>query len=74
VRLSAPLPVGTALRLGGRNVGTLTSSVVSPQLGPIGLALLRREAEPGAMLDAGAVSATVVELPFARAVEAHTRG
>ena len=39
----------------------------SPRLGPIGLALLRREAEPGAVLEVGDGhgQATVVELPFA---------
>ena len=68
LRLSGPAGPGVALRLGEREVGTLTSSVVSPALGPIGLALVRREAEPGAELElAGAegVTATVVALPFA---------
>ena len=42
------------------------SACVSPALGPIGLAILRREAEPGATLElAGGGSAEVVELPFA---------
>ncbi len=66
LRLSAPAPTGAALRLGEREVGTLTSSVVSPTLGPVGLALVRREAEPGATLavgDAG-LTAEVVTLPF----------
>lgn len=66
LRLSAPVPAGAALRLGEREVGTLTSSVVSPALGPIGLALVRREAEPGATVLAGDgdVRAEVVALPF----------
>ncbi len=66
LRLSAPAPAGAPLLLGEREVGTLTSSAVSPALGPIGLALVRREAEPGAELRVGddGVSATVVELPF----------
>ena len=58
---------GLALRLGERDVGTLTSSVVSPTLGPIGLALVRREAEPGTELALAGdddVTATVVALPF----------
>jgi hypothetical protein len=38
--------------------------VVSPTLGPIGLALLRREAEPGMTVAADGVIATVQELPF----------
>jgi hypothetical protein len=52
------------LRLGERLVGVLGSSVVSPPLGPIGLALLRREAEPGMTLVGNGGDATVQELPF----------
>ena len=57
---------GSRLLLGDREVGTVGSFASSPRLGPIALALLRREAEPGAQLDvAGAgARATVVELPF----------
>ena len=58
---------GDALRLGERAVGRLGTVVVSPALGPIALALVRREAEPGTTLDVGddGLTATVVELPFA---------
>ncbi len=73
LRLSMPpsetsvLPApGTQLLLGDRLVGSLGSTVLSPRLGPIALALVRHEAEPGAALalaDSG-VTATVVELPF----------
>jgi folate-binding protein YgfZ len=68
LRLSAPAATGEQLRLGERVVGTLGSSVVSPQLGSIALALVRREAEPGATLDVGdaGTSALVVDLPFER--------
>jgi len=45
-------------------VGVLSSSVVSPAFGPIGLALLRREAEPGITLVGNGGVATVQELPF----------
>ncbi len=64
--LSAPAPTGEALRLGGKQVGALTSACVSPARGPIGLAILRREAEPGAELTVGedGVTARVVDLPF----------
>src|SRR3954469_22900820 len=62
LRLSAPVPRGTPLRLGDREVGRLGSSVVSPAHGPIGLALVRREAPPGTTLDDGSA---IVELPFA---------
>jgi tRNA-modifying protein YgfZ len=66
LRLSEPLPAGAALRLGEREVGRLTSSMLSPTLGPIGLALVRVQAEPGSTLAAGeeGASALVTELPF----------
>jgi folate-binding protein YgfZ len=66
LRLSAPAACGEELRLAERSVGRLGSAVVSPTLGPIGLALVRREAEPGARVSVGerGVSALVTELPF----------
>ena len=66
LRLSAAAPQGDALRLGEREVGELGTSVVSPALGPIALAVVRREAEPGAQLAVGegGVTAEVAELPF----------
>ncbi len=66
LRLSAPVESGAELRLGERTVGHVGSVAVSPTLGPIALALVRREAAPGETVrlgDAGA-SAQVVELPF----------
>jgi folate-binding protein YgfZ len=67
LRLTAPAEPGAELRLGERVVGHLTSSVLSPARGPIGLALVRREAEPGASVCVGEhrAEAEVVELPFA---------
>jgi len=69
LRLSGPAERGAALRLGEREVGRLATVVTSPVHGTIALALVRREAEPGATLAVGAgeVSATVVGLPFAEA-------
>lgn len=66
LRLSAPAPAGTALRVGEKEVGTVGSSCVSPLHGAIALAVLRREAEPGAELAVGedGVTARVVDLPF----------
>ncbi|HEX3392200.1 MAG TPA: glycine cleavage T C-terminal barrel domain-containing protein [Solirubrobacteraceae bacterium] len=66
LRLSDPTASGAELHLGERPVGALRSTVLSPTFGPIGLALLRREAEPGATLAVGdgGATATVVELPF----------
>lgn len=65
LRLSEPAPSGTELRFGERTVGKLGSSVVSPSLGPIALALVRREASVGdTVTTEGGASAEVVELPF----------
>jgi folate-binding protein YgfZ len=66
LRLSAPAAPGAALLLGEKEVGRLGGSTVSPAFGPIGLAILRREAEPGAELAVGedGVTARVVDLPF----------
>lgn len=69
LRLSAPVDPGAELRLGERVVGKLGSVAVSPGLGPIALALVRREAEPGTsvLVGDGGVGAEVVGLPFADA-------
>jgi tRNA-modifying protein YgfZ len=64
LRLSAPVPTGTPLVLGEREVGRVGSSVVSPRHGPIGLAIVRREASVGDELAAGDARAVVAELPF----------
>jgi folate-binding protein YgfZ len=66
LRLSEPAATGAELRLGERTVGALGSVAVSPVHGPIGLALVRREAGPGDRLTVGDSGATaaVVELPF----------
>jgi folate-binding protein YgfZ len=66
LRLSAPYPPGTDLQHGDRVVGRLTSVAESPRFGPIGLALVRREAAPGTVLTPGGHDGTaqVVELPF----------
>jgi len=64
LRLSAPVPSGTPLLLGEREVGRVGSSVVSPRFGPIALAIVRREAAVGDELVAGSAVAVVSELPF----------
>jgi folate-binding protein YgfZ len=64
LRLHDDVAPGTALQLGDREVGRLTSVARSPRFGPVGLALVRREAQPGDVLDAGGVAAEVVDLPF----------
>jgi tRNA-modifying protein YgfZ len=66
LRLSEPAPAGAQLQLGERAVGRIASALVSPRHGPIGLALVRREAVPGDTVTVeGGATATVVELPFA---------
>jgi folate-binding protein YgfZ len=67
LRLSRPVAPGEELHLGERTVGRVGSAVVSPDLGPIALALVRREAEPGATVSVGEHGGTAVitELPFA---------
>jgi tRNA-modifying protein YgfZ len=65
LRLSAPVPSGTPLLLGEREVGRVGSSVVSPRHGAIALALVRRETGVGDQLAAGDATALVGDLPFA---------
>jgi folate-binding protein YgfZ len=66
LRLSAPAATGEELHLAERPVGRLGSAVVSPELGPIALALVRREAQPGAIVSVGerGTTAEIVGLPF----------
>lgn len=66
LRLSGQAQPGATLRLGEKDVGRLGSAGVSPALGSIGLAILRREAEPGVELTVGedGVTAEVTALPF----------
>ena len=57
---------GDEIAFGGRTVGRITSVAQSPTLGPVALALVRREAPPGSEVTVGdEVGAVVVELPFA---------
>jgi tRNA-modifying protein YgfZ len=69
LRSSVPLAPGAAVtivREDGtvREIGVVGSAVVSPRLGPVALAVLRREAEPGSRVRVGEVDADVVALPF----------
>jgi tRNA-modifying protein YgfZ len=66
LRLSGPATPGEELKLGERVVGYVGSFALSPECGPIALALVRREAEPGARIAVGSHGneALVVELPF----------
>ncbi len=62
-----PLPEGAAVRAGDREVGTIGTAVISPARGPIALAILRREAEPGGEVEVtgedGPIPARVEEAP-----------
>ncbi len=66
LELSAPAAPGASLRLGEKEVGRIGSAALSPARGPIALAIVRREAEPGSELAVGedGVTARVVDLPF----------
>ncbi|MGE4427545.1 MAG: folate-binding protein YgfZ [Solirubrobacteraceae bacterium] len=69
LHLEREVEPGTVLVDDGREVGRVTSCVSSPRLGPIALALVRREVEPGASVSARPAgedpsSAAVVSLPF----------
>jgi tRNA-modifying protein YgfZ len=66
LKLSGVAEPGEPVRLGDRELGRLGSAGISPAFGPIGLAILRREAEPGATVAVGedGVTAEVVALPF----------
>jgi folate-binding protein YgfZ len=66
LRLAEPAAAGDEILLGERVVGEIGSAAVSPANGPIALAVVRREAEPGAGVKVGAsgVDGEVVELPF----------
>ena len=58
---------GEAVANDDRELGAVATTAVSPRLGPIALAVLRREAEPGDTVKlAGGGEAEVVELPFDR--------
>ena len=61
-----PLTAGATVRAGEREVGTIGTAVLSPARGPLALAILRREAEPGAAVEVDiggeAVAATVEDI------------
>ena len=69
LRLSGPASPGAELTFEGRAVGRLASVADSPRVGPIALALVRREAPPGTHVAVGSGdgegrTAEVVQLPF----------
>ena len=69
LRLERRVEAGTPLFLGGKEVGRVTSPVVSPRLGAIGLSILHHSAwtpatELVARDGAGESKAIVSEIPF----------
>jgi folate-binding protein YgfZ len=66
LRLPEPVERGTEILLGDKVVGRVASTCVSPRFGPIALALVRREAEPGTSVSVNGATAEVVGLPFTR--------
>ncbi|MBA2546659.1 MAG: folate-binding protein YgfZ [Solirubrobacterales bacterium] len=66
LKVSAGAEPGEAVANDDRELGAVATVAVSPRLGPIALAVLRREAEPGDKVKlAGGGEAEVLELPFA---------
>ncbi len=72
LRLDGRAAPGDPVRLGERELGSIGTVVVSPASGHIALAILRKEAEPGAEVTVntadGEVAATVTPLPFIEGV------
>jgi aminomethyltransferase len=69
LRFERPAAAGAVLMIDGKEVGRLTSSVVSPRLGPIGLSIVRDTAwSPGTALSlrGGDIESTAIvsEIPF----------
>jgi tRNA-modifying protein YgfZ len=66
LRLEAPVTEDDTIALEGRDVGRIGTAVISPAHGPIALAVIRREAVPGALVEVGesGIGGQVVDLPF----------
>jgi len=63
LRPAAPVAAGDPIVAGDREVGTVGTAVISPAQGPLALAVVRREAVPGAtVVVGGGVTATVEEV------------
>ena len=72
---SEPVAAGDAVvSAEGKEVGTIGTAVISPARGPLALAILRREAEPGAEVSVGetvkaVVAAVATDLPAQRTTD-----
>jgi folate-binding protein YgfZ len=65
LRLAAPAAAGDRIHAGGKEVGRITTAGVSPELGPIAMGYLHRNAaEPGTVVEVASAPATVARLPL----------
>jgi len=66
LRLETPAENDDPIVLEGREVGRIGTAVLSPALGPLALAVIRREAKPGDRVAVGEddIPAEVAEIPF----------
>lgn len=68
LRLASPATVGATVLASDAEVGDVRSCAVSPRLGAIALAMVRREVEPGTSVtvrhETGTITATLLALPF----------
>jgi folate-binding protein YgfZ len=66
LRAQGQIADGDQIAFEDRTVGRVSSVAISPRLGPIALALVRREVAPGSIVSVGeaGVCAEVAELPF----------
>jgi aminomethyltransferase len=65
LRLAGPVAAGAAVTADGAEVGRVTTAALSPELGPIAMASLRRShLEPGTAVTVGNVAGTVALLPL----------
>jgi len=70
LRFDGPVEVGSDLTYRDELVGRVTSSVVSPRFGPIGIGMVRVEPVEGAILRVGDVDATLGPVPEGTKVKA----
>src|SRR6185436_9085737 len=65
LRLQAPVEAGAVVHAEGKDVGVVTTSGVSPRLGPIAMAFVHRSrAEAGTVVEVAGAPATVTILPI----------
>ena len=66
LRATSPIPqFARVFDASGKDVGDVRSTVISPRLGPIAMAMIRREVTPGSTVRVHeGIEAEVIELPF----------